>query len=196
MIRHLRQQEEVMLYANLLQTSSEEERLVADFLKAEYESETLEYPYKPPLYNEKAALYGARTVYVAAQLLLYRENKVEDIAVLLPGFTAEITASEALSADLCMRFLPDIIIQLKAIDPDDALIPLLDKILGNWHYSGIGYIKNMEGLNFSILTSDKCLNQMYINRVIDKKENKLAALPQLVDSVNASLGNYRTELWN
>lgn len=69
--------------------------------------------------------------------MLYRKNEEQDIAILLPSFISPISPSAHLSADLVLRFLPDIIKQLKLIDPEDALIGILERQLVQWYYSGV-----------------------------------------------------------
>ena len=136
-IQTLRKQEEAVLYEKLLPISEQEKKEAADFLYQEYQQEALEYPYQVPEFDVFAALWAADFLYTALQLVLHREQKEQDLVQLLPDFPNEITPSAILSADLCLRFLPDVIIQLKLIDSEDALIEILEKQLTLWHYSGI-----------------------------------------------------------
>ena len=129
MIRTLRQQEEIMLYGNILQVTDAEAREVVVFLEKEYEAEALNYPYSIPSFDDTAALWAAKTVYIAAQLILYRETKNEALPLILPDFTGDVTPAAILSCDLCLRFLPTMIVQLKAIDSEDELIQVLENLL-------------------------------------------------------------------
>ncbi len=139
----------------------------------------------------KAALWGAQTIYVAAQLMLYRETKPADLETLLPSFTGEVLAS----ADLTLRFLPDIITHLTLIDPEDTLIELLEKHLYVWHFSGIWYPLETENLNFKAVSANPCLHQMYSNRVIAAKKAQLANHPALKERVNAAMGIFAADFW-
>ena len=196
MIIRLRQQEEILLYDNILHTAADEELMLQSFLEQEYRTEAAGFPYTAPPFHPEAALWAAKTVYTAAQLMLYRQNKPDNLAALLPGFTGEYTASSILSADLCLRFLPDMLIQLRVIDSADALIALLEQILLHWHYSGIACPLNPEKLDFSGAYADNCLMQLYADRIVAYRRLRLAAHPACKDLLAANMGIYASEFWN
>lgn len=196
MIRTLRHYEDVMLYGNILDIKETESIEVIEFLENEYQCEVLNYPYEVPAYNAEASLWAAKTVYTAAQLMLYRENKEADLPFLLPDFLGEFSASAILSSDLCLRFLPDMLTQLKFIDSEDPLIQILENKLRQFHYSGISYPLEIERLDFRNVGSNKCLQQLYINRIIENKKIQLADHPECKDMVFASLGFFAQEFWN
>jgi hypothetical protein len=196
MIRHLREQEEIMLYGNLLTFTALEAAAVGTFLKSEYEKEASGYPPAYPAFNTEAALWAAQLVYVSAQLMLYRENKEKDLTLLLPSYVPAIDSSAMVSADLCLRFLPDMLIQLKLIDSEDALIELLEKILQEWHYSGVAYEQDVGLLDFTIITSDASFFQMYCDRIFENKKLTLAQHPVFRDTIVSQLGIYGAEFWN
>ncbi len=195
MIQHLREKEEVMLYGNIITISPEESVAAAQFLKAEYEKELSGYPLLSPVFNAEAALWAARIVYVSAQLLLYRENKQRDLALLLPVYEQEHNAAAVLSADLCLRFLPDMLIQLKLIDTEDPLIELLEKILVQWHYSGVAYSLDTSVLDFTTSQSDTALFEMYCERIFENKKLILAQHPVFRETITSQLGMYGNEFW-
>ncbi|MGF2411349.1 hypothetical protein [Ferruginibacter sp.] len=194
-ISQLRQNEELVLYDRVLHFSEEDEQLVKDFLKIEYETESLNYPFTPPSCNAAAALWGAKTVYTACQLILYRENKEAELPLLLPVYNNEMDAAAILSADLCLRFLPQALQQTKNIDPDDALIAVLENHLQQWHYSGIGYVLNAATVNFDTVFANECMQQLYIDRVIQKKDMQRAMLPLLQKKITAAMGIYSATFW-
>ena len=127
---------------------------------------------------------------------MYREHKEAELTDLLPAFTQPITTEAILSADLCLRFLPQILAEAKLIDPEDYLIPILESILNQWHYSGIGIPLSLKNLDFELIFSNPCLEQLYIDRVIDKKDKKRAELPQMLEKIRATLGIYSEKYWN
>lgn len=170
MIKNLRQNEEVMLYANILEIAEEESIEVIEFLKSEYQQESFNYPYQALAFNNEAALWAAKLLYTAAQLMLYRENKEADLEKLIPEFNREITPPEILSADLCLRFLPAIVVQLRIIDPEDRLISILEEHLKKWHYSAINYTLEIGDLEFKQIIESPTLQQLYINRIIEYKK--------------------------
>lgn len=196
MIKNLREHEEIMLYGNILNIDERESFEVVEFLKNEYQLETIEYPYNVPEFDPKAALWAAQTVYIAAQLMLYRENNDSDIEVLLPDYIDECNASAILSSDLCLRFVPNILSQLKLIDSEDILIQVLENKLNRWHYSGINYPLPIEKLDFKDIFFDTCIEQLYINRIIEYKKTLLAVHPACKNRVAASMGIFAQDFWN
>jgi hypothetical protein len=197
MIERLRHHEEIMLYDNVLAISEEEKRLVTAFLETEFQRESLNYPRGYPGFTEDAALWAAKTTYVAAQLILYRQNKDEDLKTLLPDYPSEKSAGAFLSADLCLRFLPDMIRQLKIIDSGDPLIEVLQNILQQWHYSGIGYDElDFHAMKFETIVQNEALLQLYCTSIIYHKNTKLAQHPDFNEVIGAQLGIYNQEFWN
>jgi len=137
-IELLRTKGDIVLHSELVQISEDEEEYVTRFLAQEYENEGVNFPGKLPPFDGEAALWGAKTVFIASQLLMLRDIPEIDFPKLLPNFDGEMSLSAILSCDLCLRFLPDIIDKAENLDTYDGLIPLLDKHLLTWSYSGIG----------------------------------------------------------
>ena len=197
MIRHLREEEEVCLYGQMLSVKEEELEEIVQYLAKEYERERIEYPFKAPTFDPEAALWGARTIYTSAQLLLYRAHQGKDLQKLIPSYTGLIDAGAILSADICLRFLPDLVHELEGIDMEDELLPILMQILRVWHYSAVGRtIKTEEELDFIPIVSNDCLLQLYCNRVIEYKNLNLAKHPALQGRIAASLGDFKQQFWN
>ncbi|WP_316793772.1 hypothetical protein [Pedobacter frigoris] len=195
-LNNLRIYEELTLYGNLLDISDADERQARQFLGSEYKDESQSYPYDIPDFDSDAALWGARVVYVAAQLLLFRQHKSENLKDLISDFSQAPTPAMMLSADLCMRFLPDILHQLKYIDPEDVLIDLLEGILRKWHYSAVAYPLDCNNMSFENLDQDQCFLQLYLNRIVEYKNLSLAHHVFFASRVAANLGIYASELWN
>ena len=194
-IVRLRQTEEVILYGELLEISSIELKLLNYFLKSEYEEEALDYPFQAPVFDEKAALWAAKNLYFAAQLLLYRKHKLENLVQFLPVFQEKITVSAVLSADICLRFLAPVTKAANNIDVTDPILPILRSHLDAWFYSAVGYGFEVKNINWELIFSNPCLTQMFVNRIIERKDINLAKLPQIEAFVNASLGDYGSVFW-
>jgi MoxR-vWA-beta-propeller ternary system domain bpX4 len=194
-IYHLRTIEQIILSDKLLTISKEEEKDTISFLEAEYEREILEYPGVAPEFKTDAALWAAKTVYLAAQLLLYREHKITDLEVILADFDGNQDASAVLSADLCLRFLPQIIEEMKRIDPDDLVIPILEKHLYQFHYSSIGFEVDIKKINFDIIASNDCLQQLYIDRIVHRKAIKFTESDFIKKELEIGFGDYKKIFW-
>jgi len=193
-ISHLREQEEMLIYDRFTSTTTEEEKAVGDLLQEEYAKEVMNFPGGAPSFEREAAVWGARIVFNASQLLLSREKGAQDMVALLPSFSGAATPAAILSADLCLRCLPDIIGKAKEINPDDPLIGLLEHLLGDWHYSGIGYVKS-DVFDWSPILADDCLRLLYIDRVIERRVTALANLPELRPGVLAAMGDHSNSFW-
>ena len=195
MLQHLHQHEEVLLYSNILNITNEEQQEVTDYLETKYKEESLEFPYQTPSFDQEAAIWAANILYSASHLLLHRENRVEDLNKILPPFFIRVTPSAMLSADLSLRFLPDLIKQTEVIDPEDMLIDILERHLTTWHYSGINYDLPINELDLKFIKTDNCLYQLYINRIIEFKKQKLAQHNVFYTGVKTSLGLYAADFW-
>lgn len=195
MIRGLRKQEEIVLYGNILEITPSDAIETGFFLEQEYQQEALDYPHTPPAYHDEAALWAAKTLYVTSQLILYRKNEDSDLLAQLPDFQEEITPEMILSADLCLRFLPELLPYLKQINAEDPLVQIIEDKLVQWHYSGIGYNISPTLLHFEQIASDPCLQQLYTDRIISLKNLQLAKHAPCTSWVMSSLGIFAKEFW-
>ena len=193
-IRHLREQEEMLIYDRLISTTRAEDEAVGVFLQEEYEKEIVGYPGYPPPFEQVAAVWAAKIIYNASQLLLSRDQNSRDLGLLLAGYPATIDAAAILSADLCLRCLPDVIAKAREINPDDGLIPLLEDLLRTLHYSGVGYFKGGEFEWPPVLAND-CLRRLYVDRVIGRRAAVLANSPALRSEIRAALGDHGAYFW-
>ena len=196
MISTLRKEEEVILFEQLLQVDTFEKESVMQFLKEEYLAESSHYPFKVPEFHPEAALWAALTSYIGAQLILFRQNLPDEIEPLFPVATFQPTPATILSVDLCLRFLPAMTEQLNLIDTEDLLIDILEKRLHIWHYSGIAHSLAAETLDLSVVHSDPCVQQLYLNRITQYKNIELAKLPSISPLLRANMGIYQDEFWN
>lgn len=194
-VYHLRTIEQIILTDKLITISKTEENETVLFLETEYEREILEYPGNVPKFNVEAALWAAKTVYVAAQLLLNREHKISDLNVLLPDFSGKEEVSAMLSADLCLRFLPQILAEMKRIDADDLVIPILEKHLYQFHYSAIGFEIEIEKIDFDTVASNDCLQQLYIDRIVQRKAIKYSESDFVKKQLEIGFGDYKKIFW-
>lgn len=184
-----------MLHQYMLDFPQEEGQAVTDFLRKEFSAEALNYPYEVPDFNPDASLWAASTVYVAAQLIVYREHKETELSLLFKPYSGERNASAILSADLTLRFIPDMINALKEIDTEDALIPLLESTLQEWHFSGLEYSLDAGGIDFDMIKTNRCMHQLYCDRIVENKKITFATNPVFKDSIRAQLGLYGNDLW-
>lgn len=194
-IYHLRTEEQIILYDKLIEIPKYDETDAILFLESEYEKEVLHYPYTAPQFDAKAALWAAKTVYFAAQLFLYREHKIEELKTILPKYEGAMSASAMLSADCCLRFLPQINEELKIVDADDPVVGIFSDYLQQFHYSAIGFDVNCDEINLAIVFSDACLQQLYLDRIVERKDILLAGVPEIKTALLSGFGDYQKVFW-
>lgn len=192
---HLRTVEHVILYNRFTAILYQEEQDVIAFLEGEYERESIDYPFVVPLFSPMAALWAAKTVYIAAQLFLFRENKATELQSLLPPYDGIIDVSAMLSADLCLRFLPSIKYALEAIDVNDPLIAIVEEFLKHFPYSGIGRDRVFAISDTATIINNDCLRQLYLDRITEKKAIKWAENPIINSAILANIGNHKNDFW-
>lgn len=185
----------MMLYDKMLQYVPEDEALVKEFLRIEYDTESLNYPFVVPPFNADAALWAAKITYTSCQLILFRENKETELPLLLPAYHLVVDAGAILSADLCLRFLPQVVLQTRRIDPDDILISEIERHLQQWHYSSIGYSKDVVITADDEIFKNDCLKQLYADRVVAKKDTARAMQLPLRDKIRADMGMFTPVFW-
>lgn len=196
MIKTLREEEEVVLYSSIPTTTQDEENAITSFLEEEYLMESLIYPGTLPEFNAKAAIWAAKTIYYTAISILYRDKNSEELLQLFPKYDDSIDTSAMLSADLCLRFLPDMIVQLELIDSNDIMVEYLSKLINQWHYSGIRSSKlDIDTLNFDELVINNLMTRIYADRVIKFNKLQLALHPTLAPIIKGILGNHSSAYW-
>lgn len=195
-IVRLRNNEEIVIFEKQFTTSAAEEKEVSFFLQTEYENESSDYPFTPPVFEQAAALWAAKIIYFGSQLLLFREETAKDIQVLFPEYKNDAIAPVHLSADICLRFLPYLLKKLKEIDPDDLLIPHLEAILVKFPYSAIGYFMEPGKLQFDDrFIQNDCCRQLLINRVIAKGDRNTANMQSIKPFIESALGDHHQIFW-
>lgn len=195
MIAFLFKTGEVALCDKELTITEEDEMKVLKLLELTYQKEATNYPYTAPQFDDDTALWAAKMVYKVSQLLLFRDLEIDKIEEIIYLITKPLTPSSVLSADICLRFLPALMEKYREIDPSDEVIPILNNILMRFQYSDIGRGTNMNDITQSLLKDNKCLNQLFTDRIIKKADIGMALQSGLKENIQASLGMYQKELW-
>ena len=173
------------------------EELVAglELLREAYEREAAGYPGTPPEYDLAAAAWSAKTLFHAAQLLLYRTHDAAALTDLFPPFEHARTPGAILTADLCLRYLPSLLRQLELLDVEDELIPVLRRILTRWHYSGLLLYAPFPDADLTPILADDCLARCYVDRVIATQNMDMGARPELQGNLRGAMGNHASAYW-
>ena len=92
----------------------------------------------PPVsFDSRTACEAAELVRQASWALVNREERVADLRRRLRMTTAPASPAQHLSADLLLRYLPQILKRARGLDPTDPLIEILGDLLRRWPLSGV-----------------------------------------------------------
>ncbi len=191
----LRKNECITLFSNIRAISLTEEHEAEVYFEAEFEKERLEFLSDQLTCNKTTAVWAAKVLYYSAQLYLVREKTADNLDNLIPEFKGTRDISSILSADLSLRFLPEIIFALNSADPEDPLIKILEEILTEFHYSGVGYDLDLGKVNWEEELKDKTYRKLYLERIVEKKDYKLAEIPFINKLLMAEFGMHKEAFW-
>ena len=191
---NLRKNGNIIVFSKLHRVSAAEAKEVQTLLQSEFELESMEFPAAVP-FDAPGALWAAQTIFYSAQLLLIRENTIKDLATLFPEIKGEISLPAKLSADLSLRFLPEIFAQLNIADSKDPLLPVLERFLKQFHYSSIGSDITPEVTDWESELADPIFRKLYLDRVVAKKDYKRAEIPYINQLLHAAFGLYKSQFW-
>lgn len=191
----LRKEGTLTIFSDLKTLSEKEEKEAEDFFESEFEKERLDFLSDKIPFNKEAAIWAAKVLYHSAQLYLIRKDTAKNLEKLIPQYQGEKNTSAILSADLSLRFLPQLLDALQVADSTDPLVKMLENILHQFHYSGIGLDLNLEKINWEEELKNKTYRKLYLERIVEKKAYKLAEIPYVNQLLIAEFGMYKDIFW-
>ncbi|WP_435523493.1 hypothetical protein [Chryseobacterium indoltheticum] len=191
----LRKEGALTVFSDLKTLTKKEEKEAEDFFESEFEKERLDFLSDKILFNKDFAIWAAKILYHSAQLYLIRKDTAKDLEKLIPQYQGEKDVSSILSADLSLRFLPQLLDALQVADSTDPLVKMLENILHQFHYSGIGLDLNLEKIDWEEELKDKTYRKLYLERIVEKKAYKLAEIPCINQLLIAEFGMYKDIFW-
>lgn len=191
----LRKEGTLTIFSDLKTLSEKEEKEAEDFFESEFEKERLDFLSDKIPFNKEAAIWAAKVLYHSAQLYLIRKDTAKNLEKLIPQYQGEKNTSAILSADLSLRFLPQLLDALQIADSTDPLVKMLENILHQFHYSGIGLDLNLEKINWEEELKNKTYRKLYLERIVEKKAYKLAEIPYINQLLIAEFGMYKDIFW-
>lgn len=172
-----------------------QEKEIILYLENEYYREVQDYPFKAPPFDSMAALWASKIVYYAALFVIYRKGSDQSIKDVLPDYNGDLEASQILSADLMLRFLPFLYHSLENLDPKDPVLERLEEILNKWHYSAIDLHFESKNLNLAVYFDNPCILQLFLNRIVEQKNQSWGMHPAINKKLIKHLGFYKDEIW-
>src|SRR5262249_8722193 len=93
------------------------------------------------------------------------------------------------SVDLTYRFLPDVLRLARAASPNDPLVEILRGWGRDWPLSSVG-IANLNQLDPTSFISDRCLRQLYVDRILREDDVSRLDDPKTRQAVLAAIGKH------
>jgi len=126
----------VVLRQRPLVTPADHSR-ASDILEKAYSAYRLDVAGPPPAFAAPTALAAAEFVWLACWFLLVRDEEPAEVEKGLRPLTPPTTPGQHLSADLVLRFLPQVYRRARGLAADDVLTQSLERVLRQWPLSGV-----------------------------------------------------------
>ena len=191
----LRKEGVMTIFTDFFEIPKKEEEDAAVYFESEFEKERLNFLSDEIPFNKDAAVWAGKVLYHSAQLYLIRKDTAKDVQKLIPRFEGRKDVPSVLSADLSLRFLPQIRDALHLADAADPLVKILDEILMQFHYSAIGSDVYPDKISWDEGLKDKTYRKLYLERIVEKKSYKLAEIPYINQLLTAEFGMYKDVFW-
>ncbi|MBS0032383.1 hypothetical protein ACTJJ0_34360 [Chitinophaga sp. 22321] len=193
-INHLVREGQVAVVDQLIPFTPQELSETQTILETYYKSDILEMPGTAPSFDAEAALWSAQYIYRIVQLTMGRDIGAADLSAWLAPYPFAVTAAGIYSADLCLRYLPDLLSLSKGLAPDDPLVQEIRETAMQWPFSSTGMNLPARG-NITTITASASLLQAYADRIIATRDINRCNSIAIQNTVTASLGNYACVLW-
>lgn len=166
----------------------------AKLLSRFYEEDIVHMPLTAPAFEAGPAVWAAKHLYLSLQLIVLRELPPQTIEESLEPFNGEISPSSIYSADLVLRYLPDIFNLARGLAPADIMVTKMAESAAYWPFSSVG-IPLQQEIDDSIILNHPSLKTAYIDRIIRTKDIKRISDENMKEYVMEALGNYAAVLW-
>lgn len=184
----------VTVAGELLSFDEADLRTAGIHLQQYYEDDCREMPFTAPDLDIHAALWAAGYLYTTVQFILLRNLDASLMETHLVPYTGERTPAAIYSADLTLRYLPDLFMLAKGLSPADPLITRFYETAHQWPFSATTIPLN-DNVDISVINSHPSLRQAYTDRIIQARNLPLCSLPENLPFVQAALGSHTTVLW-
>lgn len=163
----------------------------ANFLRSFHAYDQLEMPLEAPKFDEVAAIWAAKYIYRALQFVVVRKHTESVIRQELQPLNAAITPESVYSADLCLRYLPQIFNFAKSLSPEDPLLQNLLKTAQDWPFSSLG----IEIEHEIQIPNHPSLAIAYRDKIVAQRDLKRAKNPNNQKAIEIALGSDAQQLW-
>lgn len=193
-ILNLLEKGQVVLEGKLKDFSQKELEEASSVLKVYYDHDKMKMPYQAPEFEPGIAIWGATFLYHTMQLSLLRDEDEATVRQYLKVSTATQTPSVIYSADLMLRYLPQLLRMTKGLAPNDILVKCLMETATQWPFSSIG-IALTETPHLDPILEHPSLRGAYIDRIIQSKDQKNIYNEKITNLINEALGDHQSTFW-
>ena len=166
----------------------------AQLMRQFYETDRLEMSHEAPFFDHDAALWAAKYLYHAVQLVQLRQLGDDVILHYLQPYQGGHTPSAIYSVDLLFRYLAPLFKFSSGISPDDLLVYRLHKTAAEWPFSSVG-LGVTELADTSVIFSNLSLKYSYIDRIIQHRDvSRLSGSDEKI-LLQEVLGLHQPQLW-
>jgi hypothetical protein len=164
---------------------------VEETLRSLNEVARAEFPGEAPDYEPSCAMWAALTFYRGCQFLVFREIGADVVqAALSTPCPLPASPSVCYSADLTLRYLPDLISLAKGISKEDPLVGGLHALATAWPLSSVGVATAVPS-NIDAIASHPGLLSVYADRILLRKDHTRLNDNRAVFAVRKALGARR-----
>ncbi|MBS0261027.1 MAG: hypothetical protein JSS02_03650 [Planctomycetes bacterium] len=147
-------------------------------------------PENPPAFDLQVACSAAELLLRVCQCLVDRDLEIEPtLPDLTLGCPAPRTASQHYSADLVLRFLPDVWQQAQRVSAGDPLLAALSACGALWPLSSVG-IPDLVIQDLDPVLADPCLRIVYTDRLIERADRHRLTDRRAAELVQVALGAF------
>lgn len=184
----------VKVVPQMLTFTAEDLRLARVHLRQYYEDDAQEMPAQVPAFDPEAACWAAAYLYRAVQFILLRELDETTMQQHLLPYPGAHSPAAIYSADLTLRYLPDLFDLAKGLSPHDPLVKQMKETAAAWPFSAAAI--HLDAVpDIRTLMGDASLKQAYIDRIIHAKDLHKCSVPECYPLVQEALGSYSDTFW-
>lgn len=150
-----------------------------------------EAPGAAPELDLAAAAWALERVLGACRALVERSLSAKEVEELVcVPLPAPRSAAVLWSADLTLRFLPDLCALARGVARDDPLVTALARLARDWPLSAAGLALGGDGAPElpEALRADACLRGLLVDRVLARGSVELEAVPWIAEALGAAVG--------
>jgi len=159
-----------------------------DLFESLDEAARLNSAFEPPKQILCVSEWAAARLYSACLYLVHRDADAQEVhkAMSVPCAEEQGTAA-AYSADLLLKYLPDVYSLARGLAEEDPLVQELMTLARAWPLSSVG-MDNVGEVDISAFIEDRALRQLYIDRIMERGDVSRADYPLVRDGIVRSVG--------